>query len=273
MPSPEPPGAGGPDDHEHEHRSLWPFVAAIGAGLIYAGLAVAIFAFVVDVATPLIGVAVAAVGGIVTLGSLGGWLVEAFFAPPRGSEAGGGRDTSVAATVLFLVTDVHTFAALFVYYFFIRVGAWPPEELPHLLSSLVLVNTLILIASSVTLHFAHEALDDGRGRRFTALLWTTFALGVVFLGGQALEYYEFLVAEGFTVTSGVYASAFYGLTGLHGFHVAIGVGALGVLGVRATRGAYGPDRDTGVETVSLYWHFVDVVWLFLVAVLYAWAAL
>jgi cytochrome c oxidase subunit 3 len=173
--------------------------------------------------------------------------------------------------VLFLVSDVATFLAGFVYYAFIRVGTWPPSELPNLLSSLVLVNTLILLASSVTLHYGHEALEDGNRRGFIVGLGVTVLLGVVFLGGQALEYYEFVVEEGFALTSGAFGSAFYGLTGLHGLHVALGVVLLALLFVRALSGQFTASRDTSVRTVALYWHFVDAVWVFLVVVLYVGA--
>ena len=80
-----------------------------------------------------------------------------------------------------------------------------------------------------------------------------------------------LVVEGFGLQTGVFGSAFYGLTGLHGFHVFLGVVMLAVVFGRALRGAYGPGRDTSVATASLYWHFVDAVWLLLVTLLYVGA--
>jgi cytochrome c oxidase subunit 3 len=171
----------------------------------------------------------------------------------------------------FLVSDVATFLAGFVYYGFVRVGAWPPTDLPPLLGSLVLVNTLLLVASSFTLHYGHIALEAGRRRAFLGGLGATTLLGAVFVVGQALEYYEFLVEADFTLASGAFASAFYGLTGLHGLHVSLGVVLLAITLGRALRGQYTSDRDTAVRTVSLYWHFVDVVWLVLVAVLYVGA--
>jgi cytochrome c oxidase subunit 3 len=174
--------------------------------------------------------------------------------------------------VLFLVSDVATFSAGFVYYAFVRVGTWPPSELPPLLGSLVLANTLLLVASSFTLHYAHEALVAGRRRRFLGALGVTTLLGVVFLAGQAAEYAEFVAEEGFTLASGAYASAFYGLTGLHGLHVALGVLLLAIALWRALGGQFDAERDTAVRTASLYWHFVDVVWLVLVVALYVGAA-
>jgi cytochrome c oxidase subunit 3 len=94
---------------------------------------------------------------------------------------------------------------------------------------------------------------------------------VVFIGGQIYEYYEFIVHEGFTLTSGFFASAFFGLTGLHGLHVSLGAVLLGVVLVRALAGQYSAERHVSVSTASMYWHFVDVVWIFLVVVLYVGA--
>ncbi len=266
-------GRGEGDDHEH--RSRWPLVAAAGAAGLYGGVAIAILGNETGLVPPLIGVALAVLGVVVLLTGLGGWIEQAFLVPARDRDAAASpesRESYVSTTLLFLATDVSTFGALFVYYAFVRVGAWPPEELPPLVGSLVAVNTAILLASSVTFHYAHAALEDGNRRRFLGFLGTTLALGVAFLVGQAYEYYEFVAAEGFSLGSGVFGTAFYGLTGLHGFHVALGVGGIGVLCWRALRGDYGPDRETSVATVSLYWHFVDLVWLVLVAVLYVGAS-
>ncbi|WP_408958621.1 heme-copper oxidase subunit III [Natrinema sp. 74] len=264
-------GRGDHDDHDH-HRSRWPLIAAVGAGGLYIGFGGYIFGRVTDIVPPVIGVALAVVGTIVLLTGIAGWVEQAFLAPARDAQgAPKSRQSYVSTTLLFLATDVSTFGALFVYYFFVRVGTWPPEELPPLLGSLVAINTALLVTSSVTFHFAHEALESDDRRRFLGLLGTTLALGAVFLAGQAYEYYEFVTAEGFTLTSGIFGSAFFGLTGLHGLHVTLGVGGIAVLCWRAIQGQYGPERDTSVATVSLYWHFVDAVWLFLVAVLYVGA--
>ena len=257
-------------DDEHEHRSRWPLVAAAGAAALYFGAG---FFFVGrDLLPALLPTVLAAVGAVGLVVGLAGWANEAFVADYR-AEHGTGQGIYTGGMVLFLVSDVATFSAGFVYYAFIRVGAWPPEHLPELLGSLVAINTVLLLASSVTIHYAHHALEHGDRRRFLGLLGVTLGLGIVFLGGQVLEYYEFVVGEGFTLTSGVYASAFFGLTGLHGLHVALGVVLLGITFGRALRGHYSPERDTAVRTASLYWHFVDAVWVFLVLLIYVGAAL
>ncbi|ELY84201.1 cytochrome c oxidase subunit 3 [Natrinema gari] len=261
------------DHDEHDHRSRWPLVAAAGAAGLYGGIAVFILGDETGLVPPLLGVGLAVAGTIGLLAGIAGWVNQAFLAPAR-DERGPrkSRESYVSTTLLFLTTDVSTFAALFIYYFVVRIGAWPPSELPPLLGSLVIVNTGLLVASSVTFHYAHRALEREHRRRFLGLLGATLALGLVFLAGQAYEYYEFVAHDGFTLASGFFGTAFFGLTGLHGLHVALGIGGIAVLCWRAGRGHYGPDRDTSITTVSLYWHFVDAVWLFLVVVLYVGAS-
>jgi cytochrome c oxidase subunit 3 len=257
---------------EHEHTSRWPLVAAVGAAGLYAGAG--LFLVGPDLVPVLLPALLLAGGAAGFLAGVGGWLWEGFLADDWADTAAVAGDRSGIYTggmVLFLVSDVATFLALFVYYGFIRVGTWPPGDLPPLLGSLVIVNTLLLVASSFTIHYGHHALDAGDRRGFLAGLGATTLLGVVFLGGQALEYYEFVVEEGLTLAGGAFATAFYGLTGLHGLHVALGVVLLGITLGRALRGRYAPGRDTSIRTVSLYWHFVDVVWVLLVAVLYVGA--
>jgi cytochrome c oxidase subunit 3 len=250
--------------------SWWPFVSAAGGAGLYVGAALFLLAqgdiaLVPPMAGPV--VFIASVGLFLT--GLFGWLYHAFIADfwAHGTDEHG-AGTLRFGMLLFLGTEIATFGAGFVYFFFIRVGTWPPSELPHLLSSLVLINTVILVVSSFTFHFAEVALQKGNRQRFLGLMGVTLLLGLVFIGGQVFEYYEFIVGEGFTLTSGIFASAFFGLTGLHGLHVTLGGILVGIVFVRALAGQYSAERHTSVSTVSMYWHFVDVVWLFLVAVLY-----
>ncbi|WP_433631742.1 cytochrome c oxidase subunit 3 [Halomicrococcus sp. NG-SE-24] len=257
--------------HEHE-QSLWPFVAAAGAGALYLGAAVALFAGAAGIVPTSLGIAVAVAGGGVVVVGLFGWLDQAYVGGMRAADERK-RASYRMTMVLFLVTDVATFGAGFAYYFYIRAGAWTPADVPDVFGSLVLVNTAVLVASSVTLHVAHSALGEGNQRRFRRLLGVTVALGVVFVVGQVFEYYEFVVEEGFTLTSGIFGSAFFGLTGLHGLHVLLGVVLLSIVFGRAVREGYAAGHDTSVTTVSWYWHFVDAVWLFLVVYVYAGATL
>jgi cytochrome c oxidase subunit 3 len=231
----------------------------------------------------MIGPAVFIGSALVFLVGLYGWVYHAFV------KHFWSRDTHDAGAsalrwgmITFLGSEIATFGAGFVYYFFIRAGTWPPEgaELPHLLpmdglaaffGSLVMINTIILVISSITLHWAHVELRKNNRQRFIAGLGATLLLGVIFIGGQIYEYYKFIVEEGFTFTGGIFNSAFFGLTGLHGIHVSMGAVLIGIVFVRALYGQYSADRHLSVSTVSMYWHFVDAVWIFLVVVLYAGA--
>jgi cytochrome c oxidase subunit 3 len=253
--------------------SWWPFLTALGGGGFYIGAALYVIATRTDLLGIAIGPAVFVASAALFLAGLYGWVYHAFVAAYWEGE-GHSRGLKFAM-VLFLGSEVATFGAGFIYYFFIRTDAW--ENLPELvesgnvLSSLVIVNTLILVISSFTLHYAHVALRKNQRRKYLRLLGATILLGVVFIGGQVLEYYEFIVHEGFTLTEGAYGSAFYGLTGLHGLHVTLGAVLLGVVFVRSLYGQYDAEHHTSVSTASMYWHFVDVVWIFLVVVLYAGA--
>jgi cytochrome c oxidase subunit 3 len=274
------------DDHSHHlpavedwprgfgEASWWPFVTAFGAAGFYIGASLYVLGTGDNALVPAMygPIAFVASAGLFLVG-LYGWTYHAFVKAYWDSEGTGvGLKMGMLA---FLGSEIATFGAGFVYYFFIRSDAW--SNLPELVvsgnifSSLVIANTVILIISSVTLHYAHVALREDDRRRFVGLLGLTLLLGVIFLGGQVYEYYEFIVHENFTVAEGAYGSAFYGLTGLHGLHVSLGAVLLGIVFVRALFGQYTSEKHTSVTTVSMYWHFVDVVWVFLVVVLYAGA--
>ena len=261
--------------------SWWPFVTSVGAAGFYVAAALWVLAARLDGVVPeLAGPVGVVVATTLFLVGLYGWVYHAFVVD-FWSRDGGPEAVSKFrwGMLLFLGSEIATFGAGFVYYFFIRVRPWDPGALPpNLLGSLVLINTLLLVSSSVTLHFSHVALRRGNRQRFLRLLGLTILLGVVFIAGQAYEYYEFVVAEDFNIwaTEGLeqlFASAFYGLTGLHGLHVSLGAVLLGIVYFRGLRGQYSADRHVSVSTVSMYWHFVDAVWLFLVVTLYVGATL
>ena len=280
------------DEHEggHEHHlpatedwphgfgeaSWWPFITAVGGSGIYVGAALFVLSMGENALVS------STIGAGATVGSIGlflvgiyGWLYHAFVVDfwERGTDQHSGR-TLKFAMLLFLGSEVATFGAGFVYYFFVRgTDVWLAADIPEVWGSLVVVNTVILIISSVTLHYSHVALRNGNRSGFLKLLGVTLLLGIVFIGGQVYEYYEFIVHKGFTIGEGIYGSAFYGLTGLHGLHVTMGAVLLGIVFVRGWYGQYSPERHTSVSTASMYWHFVDVVWVFLVVVLYVGAAL
>ncbi|MEO0435558.1 MAG: cytochrome c oxidase subunit 3 [Pseudomonadota bacterium] len=134
---------------------------------------------------------------------------------------------------------------------------------------LPLWNTLILLSSSVTVHIAHMGLLDGNKRRFNKWLGITVGMGIVFLFLQAAEYYEAYEHFGLTLNSGIYGSTFFMLTGFHGFHVAMGMTMLAIQLIRSVKnGHFSAEDHFGFEASSWYWHFVDVVWVFLFLFVY-----
>jgi cytochrome c oxidase subunit 3 len=172
-------------------------------------------------------------------------------------------DRQTLGILLFIVSEVMLFGAFFASYFFLRVVAnegnpWPPEgfELPVAVAA---VNTAILVSSSFTVHWALESAKRNNRRGMIMGLATTFLLGATFLFIQLNEY----VHIGFSARDEAFGSIFYGLTGLHGAHVTVGLILLAFANIRAWRGHFGPDAKDhlGVEVPGIYWHFVDVMWI------------
>ncbi|MFC4528952.1 cytochrome c oxidase subunit 3 [Dyella halodurans] len=126
---------------------------------------------------------------------------------------------------------------------------------------LPLLNTLILLSSSVTVTIAHHALKVGHRGKILLFLGLTVLLGATFLYFQAHEYMEAYRELNLTLHSGVYGSTFFMLTGFHGMHVTLGTIMLAIIWLRVARGHFSKDHHFGFEAVAWYWHFVDVVWL------------
>ena len=130
-------------------------------------------------------------------------------------------------------------------------------------------NTVILLTSSVTVHWAHNALLQDDRKKFNLWLGVTVALGMVFVGLQILEYYEAYAHYGLTLRTGVYGTTFFMLTGFHGFHVVMGMVILLIQWLRSVlKGHFTKDDHFGFAAASWYWHFVDVVWIFLMISVY-----
>lgn len=126
---------------------------------------------------------------------------------------------------------------------------------------LPLINTILLLSSSVTVHFAHTALKKENRAKLKLWLAVTVALGFAFLGLQIEEYIEAYNELGLTLNAGIYGSTFFMLTGFHGAHVTIGGIMLSVMLIRVIKGHFKPNDHFGFEAASWYWHFVDVVWV------------
>ena len=179
--------------------------------------------------------------------------------------------------VLFIASEVMFFFAFFWAFFdatipFLSRTAhemWPPEGVvPFDTWGLPFVNTLILLTSGATVTYAHHALQAGDHKKTGIGLLLTIALGLIFTATQAYEY----VHATFGFTDGIYSSTFYLATGFHGFHVIVGTLFLIVCWFRINKGQMTPEAHVGFEAAAWYWHFVDVVWLFLFCAIYWWGS-
>jgi cytochrome c oxidase subunit III len=162
--------------------------------------------------------------------------------------------------LLFIISEVMVFGAFFTAYFFIRVVSadqWFPVRGHELPVAIAGVNTAILLSSSLTLHWAQTSIKNGNRMGLRAGILATFLLGCTFLFIQINEY----VHIGFAPHDFAQASVFYGLTGLHGAHVFVGLTLLAIVVTRSFRGHYSPEEHRGVEVPGIYWHFVDVMWV------------
>ncbi|MEA2576480.1 MAG: cytochrome c oxidase subunit [Chloroflexota bacterium] len=182
-------------------------------------------------------------------------------------DAAAARSNMLLAVKLAILSEIMLFGALFAAYFVIRgeSAGWPPPghlERPELL--LPGLNSLLLIASSVTMQLAVRGARVGSRTRILRWLGLTLLLGGVFLLVQGYEF----SSNGFGLDAGVFGSTFYILTGFHGAHVLAGLVLIAIVANRARLGLVSAERHTALEGTSYYWHFVDVVWLFLFSTLY-----
>ena len=169
--------------------------------------------------------------------------------------------------LLFIISEVMVFGAFFTAYFFIRVVAgdqWFPVEGHELPVAVAGINTAILVSSSFTMHWAQTSIKNGHRLGLKAGILTTFVLGLTFLFIQVNEY----VHVGFAPHDFAQASVFYGLTGLHGAHVFVGLTLLLMVTIRSWRGHFSPEEHRGVEVPGIYWHFVDVMWIIVYTTIY-----
>ena len=178
--------------------------------------------------------------------------------------------------ILFIVSEIMLFAGVFWAFGHaslaptIDVAAvWPPRGIEVLDPfAIPFLNTLILLSSGASVTWAHYAILLGQTKQTLQALVVTIGLAAIFTAFQA---YEYLTAS-FTISDSIYGSCFYLLTGLHGAHVIVGTLFLTVCLVRASLSQLRPDHHLGFELAALYWHFVDVVWLLVFAIVYYWGS-
>jgi len=282
------------DAHAHQHHqyhlvepSPWPIIGATAAFVMAVG-AIAwmkhLFA-----AAPLVFL-IAALGVLYTM--FGWWRDVAIEATYKGDHSPVVQLSHRYGMILFIASEVMFFVAWFWAYFNTALfpadvhdvmgalignverndvlgGQWPPKGIATFDPwHLPLLNTLILLTSGTTVTWAHHALleNDRQGLKWGLIL--TIALGAAFTCVQAYEYSH----AGFHFSENIYGATFFMATGFHGFHVIIGTVFLTVCLVRAFLGHFTPKQHLGFEFAAWYWHFVDVVWLFLFSCIYVWGA-
>jgi heme/copper-type cytochrome/quinol oxidase subunit 3 len=178
-----------------------------------------------------------------------------------------GLDNRKLGMWIFLASEVMLFSALIGAFLTIKAGS--PPNANHVLNvPITAINTFVLIISSTTVVLALQSIQDGNKRRLLWFLVATLALGATFLSIQVIEYRNLFLDHNFTPSSSPFAGAFYTVTGLHGFHVFIGLIACAWLIRQAAQQRFTAEEHGRVEVFGLYWHFVDIVWIVLFTVIY-----
>jgi cytochrome c oxidase subunit III len=180
--------------------------------------------------------------------------------------AGQGRSIAWWGILAMIASEVIFFANLIIGYLYLRVraGQWPPQGIEPLELLLPTINTAILLSSALPMHGAHLAIRRGDRKGMKIGLILTAILGATFISGQAWEYTH----APFSLKTGTFGSTFFTLTGFHGLHVVVGIILIVICYIRAMRGSFNQEHHFAVEAATMYWHFVDAVWIILFAALY-----
>ena len=248
-------------EHHTEHHwetSIYPLI--LTAGIFFAvplG-----FSAIFEYENGTLGAILLGLGVPLILIGVAGWVSEGV------AEADKEPGYALTGLPLFIISETMIFLALFVSYWMLRLSAdvWPPEGTPHIGITIPVIMTILLVSSSVTYHMGEERLDAGDNAGFRKWLLVTLALGVAFLGFTVFEY-SHLIGEGFTFSTNAKSTAFYSITGFHASHVAIGLCMFLFVLFHAMK-----DNISHVfaKGAGLYWHFVDIIWFFVVSQIYFW---
>ena len=188
-----------------------------------------------------------------------------------GHVKGGGMDTALLGMMLFIASEVMFFAALFAAYFNTKatLPIFPPEGTEFIDPiGLPLFVTILLVTSSFTMQWATGRIRAGDRTGLNRGIAITLVLGIIFLFLQLYDYFILITQDDFSISSGVYGTLFFTMTGFHGAHVLGGVIGLAVLLARGMSGQFSRRHHVAVEAVHYYWHFVDVVWVVLFLTIY-----
>lgn len=274
---PEPTTAAHAHEDHHEEEfvealnpapSYWPFILTATLTLLPAGSLVLIWG---EPGIAWLGWGLLLLGGLTSLVPALGWchsVIVDKWAGHFGLEAQG-KDL-VMGTKLFFLSEIAVFGSLFAYYFVMKAHAtqWPMAGTPHIHLQLPALGLVILLTSSVTCHFAEEAVLFGKRGLAKSWLLLTILLGSVFLFIQGWEWGYLIQHYGFVASTNTFATVFYVLTGFHGLHVMTGLIMLVLVYGRLEIGHYSPKRHFSMKAASWYWHLVDVVWIFVFVFVY-----
>ena len=181
------------------------------------------------------------------------------------------RELRLQGFLLFLISDCVLFSSFIFAYLYMRNSGqgWPPPGVHRLDVAFAAVNSVILFGSGATMHYALENWKHNNFSKYAGFMIATIVLGAMFLGGQAYEYTNLIFNEHVTwAGSGIFGASFFTLTGMHGFHVSVGVIYLTILLLQSIHGVYTKDKYFGLTAGTLYWHFVDVIWVALFSLFY-----
>lgn len=261
-------------DYHILEPDIWPFVGSMSALTFTSGMVLSFYPDLFGTASSI--VMWAGLAGLIATFFM--WFKNIVVEAERGDHTPVVQLHMRYGMILFIASEVMFFVGWFWAWFNFSLfpstlaevigGVWPPQAIDEVIDpfSLPLLNTLILLCSGTTVTWAHHSLIHGDREGLKQGLWATIALGALF---TSIQVYEYAVAP-FAFGGNTYSSAFYMATGFHGFHVLIGTIFLAVCLFRAYKGHFTPRQHFGFEAAAWYWHFVDVVWLFLFVVIYVW---
>src|ERR1700732_3250177 len=170
--------------------------------------------------------------------------------------------------MLSLIAAEAAIFTIFVVAYVFYLGKSLTGPMPKDVLSVPIVYTICLLSSSLTIHFAAKSLRRGDVLTFAVSWLATITLGAAFLYGTGTEWYRLIYKEGFTISTNLFGTTYYSLVGLHGFHVVVGLLSLSIVMVFTLLGSVRAEHAERIDVLSLYWHFVDVVWVVVFTVVY-----
>ncbi len=243
--------------HEaHWDTSIAPFLVSLG--ILFLSLA---FIFYFPYNSALVAVISLGIGTPLVVGGIVCWINETI-----GDE---GEGLSTVSMGWFILAEAMIFLSLFANYWLQRLLSpdWPPAGTPTEMPVMIpMIMTAILVSSSFTIHTGEVKLENGDKPGFVRWLLITLVLGVAFLGMSLFEW-NHLIHQGFTISTNVYSTSFFSITGFHGAHVLVGICIFLAMLFPALKNKVNKGL---VKSGSLYWHFVDIIWFFVVSQVYFW---